>query len=255
MWVLKGKQGVGQRVGEPFLFYEFDYLSYERLHLQLFISRCWQEEESALNRSCFYMPGYPCNLIFRASGDRRTLTTPLRPQAVLYQATKRNCINSIMPYRRGIPIATFSCPKSINHRCYCSRDCFMSSTAMGFLRPGRRLPTSLISTPIIDDISNRSCASTRRFSQTRLMRATVDLDALNASKGNRERIVILGSGWAGGLTVQGGIPRLTNSTQASSSPDVSLLNTRPSSYPLVPTSSLLPSLVPRQPVPSSFGPP
>ena len=35
------------------------------------------------------------------------------------------------------------------------------------------------------------------------MRATVDLDALDASKGNRERIVILGSGWAGGLTVQG----------------------------------------------------
>lgn len=27
MWELKGKQGVGERVGEPFLFYEFDYLS------------------------------------------------------------------------------------------------------------------------------------------------------------------------------------------------------------------------------------
>ena len=79
----------------------------------------------------------------------------------------------------------------------------MFSAAMVFLRPSRRLATPLFPTPLIDDISYRSCASTRRFSQTRLMRATVDLDALDASKGNRERIVILGSGWAGGLTVQG----------------------------------------------------
>ena len=33
------------------------------------------------------------------------------------------------------------------------------------------------------------------------MRATVDLDAIDASKGDRERIVVLGSGWAGKLTV------------------------------------------------------
>ena len=168
---------------------------------QLTISRCWQEEESALKRSCFFMPGYPCNLILRASGDRRTLTS-----GGIVSSHQAKWISSIMPYRRVNPIGIFSCPKSINHRRYCSRDCFMSSTAMGFLGPSRRLPTSLISTPLTDDISYRSCASTRRFSQTRLLRATVDLDALDASKGNRERVVILGSGWAGGLMVQGRSP-------------------------------------------------
>ena len=33
------------------------------------------------------------------------------------------------------------------------------------------------------------------------MKATVGLDALDASRGDRERVVILGSGWAGELTV------------------------------------------------------
>lgn len=33
------------------------------------------------------------------------------------------------------------------------------------------------------------------------MRATVGLDALDASKGDRERIIILGSGWAGKLSL------------------------------------------------------
>ena len=33
------------------------------------------------------------------------------------------------------------------------------------------------------------------------MRATVGLDEIDARKGDRERIVILGSGWAGKLTV------------------------------------------------------
>ena len=33
------------------------------------------------------------------------------------------------------------------------------------------------------------------------MRATVGLDALDASKGDRERVIILGSGWAGKLTI------------------------------------------------------
>lgn len=95
---------------------------------------------------------------------------------------------------------------SINHQRYCAtpRDCLvMSSTAMVLLRPSRRFSTSSILTPLVDDIPYRSYASIRRFSQTPLMRATVDLDALDASKGNRERVVILGSGWAGGLTAQG----------------------------------------------------
>ena len=33
------------------------------------------------------------------------------------------------------------------------------------------------------------------------MRATVGLDALDADKGDRERVIILGSGWAGMLTL------------------------------------------------------
>ena len=36
------------------------------------------------------------------------------------------------------------------------------------------------------------------------MKATIGLDALNANKGDRERIVILGSGWAGELTSDDG---------------------------------------------------
>ena len=74
----------------------------------------------------------------------------------------------------------------------------MSSTAMVLLRPSRPLPTALL-----DSISYRSCVSTRWFSQSRAKKATVGLDALDASKGDRERIVILGSGWAGELTAPG----------------------------------------------------
>lgn len=74
--------------------------------------------------------------------------------------------------------------------------CLISSTAMASLRPIRRLPT-----PLIDSISYRSRASTRAFAHSCRMRATVGLDALDASKGDRERIVILGSGWAGELTM------------------------------------------------------
>ena len=64
------------------------------------------------------------------------------------------------------------------------------------ISPLRRLPV-----PLIDSILHRTrymipCQS-RLFSATCQRRATVSLEALDASKGNRERIVILGSGWAG----------------------------------------------------------
>lgn len=64
------------------------------------------------------------------------------------------------------------------------------------ISPLRRLPI-----PLIDSILYRSRAMipshSRLFSATCQRRATVSLEALDASKGNRERIVILGSGWAG----------------------------------------------------------
>ena len=60
----------------------------------------------------------------------------------------------------------------------------------------RRLPV-----PLYDSIlySLRAIVPphSRSFSATCQRRATVSLEALDASKGNRERIVILGSGWAG----------------------------------------------------------
>ena len=159
---------------------------------------------------------FPPAFNFPASGDRRTLTIHfILPQAVPSGADY--CSLKINAYRR-VNLMPFSCPcpcpcplsvtVTVNSPRYFARDCLMSSTAMVFWRSSRRLPTPLIPsplipTPLIDDISYRSCASTRRFSQTPLRRATVDLDALDASKGNRERIVILGSGWAGRLTVQG----------------------------------------------------
>ena len=63
------------------------------------------------------------------------------------------------------------------------------------------------------------------------MRATVGLDALDADKGNRERIIILGSGWAGMLTLdRAKSPTLlTISVQAMSSPNASPPNIKPSS--------------------------
>lgn len=124
----------------------------------------------------------------------------------------------------------------------------MSSTAMASLRHFRRLPTSLL-----DSISYRSRMPTRVFSQSCLMRATVGLDALDASKGDRERIVILGSGWAGKLTVG---PKtnllLTDGTQDTSSLNVSPPDIKPWSYPLAPTSSSLPSSIPQQLAHSNF---
>ena len=68
----------------------------------------------------------------------------------------------------------------------------MSSTAMAPMRPVRRLPTH-----VIESMLPRSRASTCRFSQSCRLRASVGLDALDASKGDRERIIVLGSGWAG----------------------------------------------------------
>ena len=135
---------------------------------------------------------------FPASGDRRTfsMTTSGRYQAELissknaYRRVKSYILYLFMIHHLSTIVVTVP------------RECLTSSMAMVLLRPSPRLPTPLIPTPLIDSISYRSYTSTRWFSQTRLMRATVDLDALDASKGNRERIVILGSGWAGGLTVQ-----------------------------------------------------
>ena len=63
------------------------------------------------------------------------------------------------------------------------------------------------------------------------MRATVGLDALDAEKGDRERIIILGSGWAGMLTldcVEDPV-LLTIGSQAISSPNGSRPNIRRSS--------------------------
>ena len=63
------------------------------------------------------------------------------------------------------------------------------------------------------------------------MRATVGLDALDAEKGDRERIIILGSGWAGMLTLDCAKKSLllTVGVQAMSSPNASRPNIRPSS--------------------------
>ncbi len=118
---------------------------------------------------------------------------------------------------------------------------------MAALRPTGRFPM-----PLMDSISYNSRASTRWFSQSCRMRASVGLDALDASKGDRERIVILGSGWAGEFTLS---PReqavLTNGTQAIISPGISRPSTKSSSYPLAPTLSSLPSSPLQQPVPSN----
>ena len=94
------------------------------------------------------------------------------------------------------------------------------------LRLGRRLPTGLI-----DSMSYRSLASTRYFSQSFRMKATVGLDALDAEKGDRERIIILGSGWAGMLTLDCAKNPflLTIGVQAMSSPSAFRPNFKPSS--------------------------
>lgn len=67
---------------------------------------------------------------------------------------------------------------------------------MSSIRQLRKLPA-----PLLDSLAYRSRAlipaSTRPFTTSSCRRATVGLDALDASKGDRERIVILGSGWAG----------------------------------------------------------
>ena len=64
------------------------------------------------------------------------------------------------------------------------------------ISPLRRLPV-----PLIDSILHRMRSMipsrSRLFSASCHRRATVSLEVLDASKGNRERIVILGSGWAG----------------------------------------------------------
>ena len=102
----------------------------------------------------------------------------------------------------------------------------INTTAMASLHPIRRLPTGLI-----DSMSYRSLASTRCFSQSFRMRATVGLDALDEKKGDRERIIILGSGWAGMLTLDCAKNPflLIIGVQAMSSPNASRPNIRPSS--------------------------
>ena len=60
----------------------------------------------------------------------------------------------------------------------------------------RRLPAPLYDS-ILYQLRAIVAPRSRSFSATCQQRATVSLEALDASKGNRERIVILGSGWAG----------------------------------------------------------
>ena len=59
----------------------------------------------------------------------------------------------------------------------------------------RRLPPPLIDT--LSSLLSKQRSVNRLFSTTRSKCATLGLDALNAYKGDRERVVILGSGWAG----------------------------------------------------------
>lgn len=70
---------------------------------------------------------------------------------------------------------------------------------MASFRQLRRLPA-----PLLDSMACRSRAltlpATRLLTTSTCRKATVGLNALDASKGDRERIVILGSGWAGQLT-------------------------------------------------------
>ena len=59
----------------------------------------------------------------------------------------------------------------------------------------QRLPSPLLDTLVrisysAGPLAHSAAQRTRSF-------ATADLSALDASKGNRERIIILGSGWAG----------------------------------------------------------
>lgn len=85
------------------------------------------------------------------------------------------------------------------------------------------------------------------------MRATVGLDALDASKGDRERIIILGSGWAGKLTIGSKIYLLmTKGIQATFYLNASPQSTRLWSYRLAPTSSSPLSSIRQQPAPSNF---
>ena len=68
-----------------------------------------------------------------------------------------------------------------------------------FLQP-KRLPAPLMDA-LAHTLRSRACAHSsiglRQFSQSPRALATVGLDALDRAKGDRERIVILGSGWAG----------------------------------------------------------
>lgn len=59
----------------------------------------------------------------------------------------------------------------------------------------QRLPGPLLETLVRTPYNAGSLA--RLAAQRTRSFATADLSALDASKGNRERIIILGSGWAG----------------------------------------------------------
>lgn len=91
----------------------------------------------------------------------------------------------------------------------------------------RRLPVPLYDS-ILCQLRAIVPSRSRSFSATSQRRATVSLEALDASKGDRERIVILGSGWAGKaqLSLNNWV-QLAHATQATTSPRSSPPNTRP----------------------------
>lgn len=74
------------------------------------------------------------------------------------------------------------------------RGAIETPTTMASIRQLQRLPL-----PLLDSISCRSVTQTCSFALSCRRRATVSLSALDSTKGDRERIVVLGSGWAGVL--------------------------------------------------------
>lgn len=74
--------------------------------------------------------------------------------------------------------------------------------------------------PLIDAfaLATRHHVPFRCFSLSSTKRATAHLDALDASKGDRERIVILGSGWAGDSSVSVWVQPLELTDQLKATP-------------------------------------
>lgn len=124
---------------------------------------------------------------------------------------------------------------------------------MGTINQLHRLPA-----PLLQCLCSRSLQMTRSFSLSTSRKASVGLEALDASKGGRERIVILGSGWAGEIaSLQTYGPSLLTRVfeQAMFSLSACLRNTKHWLSRLDPTSYSPRSSTPQLLELSNFGPP